>query len=51
MELNKTTPGINYQINLNILSSDESTIIKKFAEKYWYVTRIEKKNIIKVLIA
>ena len=44
MELNKTTPGINYQINLNILSSDESTIIKKFAEKYWYVTRIEKKK-------
>lgn len=44
MELNKTTPGINYQVNLDILSSDESTIINKLAHKYWYVTRIEKKS-------
>lgn len=44
MELNKTTPGINYQINFNLLSSEECTIIKKLAKKYWYVTRIEKKD-------
>lgn len=44
MESNKTTPGINYQINSDLLSSEEYTIIKKLAKKYWYVTRIEQKN-------
>ena len=46
MELgeNKTTPGINYQINRDILSREESIIIEKFAKKYWYITRIEKKG-------
>lgn len=44
MESNKTTPGINYQINSDLLSSEEHTIIKKLAKKYWYVTRIEQKN-------
>lgn len=29
MESNKTTPGINYQINSDLLSSEEYTIIKK----------------------
>lgn len=41
---NKTTAGINYQVNLDLLSMEESNIIKKLAKKYWYVTRIEEKG-------
>ena len=38
------TPGINYQVKMNFLGSEECTIIQKLAEKYWYVTRVENKG-------
>lgn len=38
------TPGINYQVKMNFLGSEECEIIKKLAEKYWYVTRVENKG-------
>ena len=35
-------PGINKSVNLDILSKDESTIVRKLSVKYWYVTRIQE---------
>lgn len=35
-------PGINKLVNWDILSKDESTIVRKLSVKYWYVTRIQE---------
>lgn len=35
-----TTPGINPQAKLGLLSADEKQIVNNLSKKYWYVTRV-----------
>ena len=43
--VNKTYPGINQAVKLEILSIEEIGIVNYFAAKYWYVTRLERKQV------
>lgn len=44
MSENVTYPGINKAAKLDFLNGEEKKIIKNISRKYWYVTRIERKD-------
>lgn len=42
---NNTYPGINPAVRMDLLNDEEFEIVKYFSKKYWYVTRLERKQV------
>lgn len=42
---NKTYPGINPSAKMELLNDEEFHVVNSFAKKYWYVTRLERKQL------